>query len=76
MLKKDTADHKPQEGQCNRKQTAVCKKTVRVKGWGKSPPGAQRERHRTGKPLPQQDQIGDEPLLAAFAVPGSGRTDR
>ena len=36
----------------------------------------QGKRRRTGKPLLQQDQIGDEPLLAAFGVPGSGRTDR
>ena len=26
-----------------------------------------------GKLLPQQDQIGDEPLLATLQVPGSGR---
>ena len=49
---------------------------VRVKRWGKSPPGTQREQRRTGKPLPQQDQIGNELLLAALQVPGSGRIDR
>ena len=49
---------------------------VRVKRWGKSPPGAMREQRRSGKPLPQQDQIGNELLLAALQVPGSGRIDR
>ena len=49
---------------------------VRVKRRGKSPPGGQRKPHRTGKPLPQQDQIGNELLLAALTVPGSGRIDR
>ena len=46
---------------------------VRVKWWRKRPPGATREPRRTGKPLPQQDQIGNELLLAALPVPGSGR---
>ena len=49
---------------------------VRVKRRGKSPPGGKRKPHRTGKPLPQQDQIGNELLLAALQVPGSGRIDR
>ena len=64
-----------------RKESATEKKPpgfipVRVKRRGKSPPGGRRKLHRTGKPLPQQDQIGDELLLAALQVPGSGRTDR
>ena len=73
--KKDAADHKPQEGKCNRKNTAGFF-PVRVKRRGKSPPGGRRKLRRTGKPLPQQDQIGNELLLAALQVPGSGRTDR
>ena len=64
-----------------RKESATEKKPpefipVRVKRRGKSPPDGRRELHRTGKPLPQQDQIGNELLLAALQVPGSGRTDR
>ena len=49
---------------------------VRVKGWGKSPPGASARAAPHGKPLPQQDQIEGESLLAASGTPGSGRTDR
>ena len=64
-----------------RKESATEKKPpgfipVRVKRRGKSPPGGRRKLHRTGKPLPQQDQIGNELLLAALKVPGSGRIDR
>jgi len=64
-----------------RKESATEKKPpefipVRVKRRGKSPPGGRRKLHRTGKPLPQQDQIGNELLLAALQVPGSGRIDR
>ena len=64
-----------------RKESATEKKPpefipVRVKRRGKSPPGGRRKLHRSGKPLPQQDQIGNELLLAALQVPGSGRIDR
>ena len=44
--RKDTADDIPREDQCNRKQTAAGSPTVRVKGWGKSPPGVPRKRRR------------------------------
>ncbi len=39
LIKKDTADDTPREGKCNREQTARMQIRVRVKGWGKSPPG-------------------------------------
>ena len=66
---------------CRRKESATEKKPpevipVRVKRRGKSPPGGRRKLHRSGKPLPQQDQIGNELWLATLSVPGSGRTDR
>ena len=41
-IRKDAADDMPRKDQCNREQTAVTV-TVRVKGWGKSPPEGGRE---------------------------------
>ena len=57
----------PSEGKCNREDTAIkfCL-IVRVKRWGKSPPGSKRKPCRSGKPLSQQDQIGNELLLVTF----------
>ena len=43
---------------------------VRVKGWGKSPPGASARAAPHGKPLPQQDQIGDDAAARGAISPG------
>ncbi len=56
----------PSEGKCNREDTAGIFFSVRVKRWGKSPPGSKRKHCRSGKPLSQQDQIGNELLLVTL----------
>ncbi len=68
IFEKDTADNKPPEGKCHREDTACAlqKVRVRVKRWGKSPPGSRCKPCRSGKPLSQQDQIGNELRLVTL----------
>ena len=63
------------EGKCHRKQTAprcaelVSVSGVRVKGWGKSPPGLRR-RGPHGKPRQEQDRIGGVYGPSSARAPG------